>query len=214
MSDFNLNITGASGSKIPYSGYFEAEVCVSNVEHEPMPILVVPTTGYSGQVPLIVGTNIIGRLRSCVSDNSDISSAWNDAFTALSCSQTKLVKSTNMKPVILKPNKTRTLTGPVRNLDHVQNAVTENTSLGDSFNVCPRPVSMKPNVKTAQIPVRICNISVTPITIKPKSQLCDLHEVKVIENVSPFLTSEELKLDFPTENLSCQRNSTKRHLVY
>ena len=106
MSYFNLNIKGASGTKIPYSGYFEAEVCMYNVEHEPVAvqILVVPTTGYSGQVPLIVGTNIIGRLRSCVSDKSDISSIWNNAFTALSCSQTKLVKSTNKKPVILKPN--------------------------------------------------------------------------------------------------------------
>ena len=100
----------------------------------------------------------------------------------------------------------------------MQNAVTENTPLEDSFNVCPRLVSMKPNVKTARIPVRICNISARPITIKPKSQLCDLHEVKVIENVSPFSTSfsqrastgeassEELKLDLPTENLSPQQH--------
>ena len=218
MADFNLNITGASGSKIPYSGYCEAEVCMSNIEHEPVavPILIVPTTGYSGQVPLIVGTNVIGRLRSCVSDNSHISSAWNNAFIALSCSQTKLVKSTNKKPVILKPNETRILTGLVRNPSHMQNAVTENTPLEDSFNVCPRHVSMKPNVETARIPVRICNISARPITIKPKSQLCDLHEVKVIENISPFSTSfsqrasngqassEELKLDLPTEHLSPQ----------
>ena len=75
MSDFNLNITEASGSKIPYSGYSEAEACMSNVEHEPLavPALVVLTTGYSGQVP--VDTNINGRLRSCVSNSSDISSA-------------------------------------------------------------------------------------------------------------------------------------------
>ena len=61
MSDINLNITGASGSNIPYSGYFEVEVCMSNVEHEPVavPILVIPATGYFGQVPLIVGTNIL-----------------------------------------------------------------------------------------------------------------------------------------------------------
>ena len=113
MSDFNLNITGASGSKIPYRGYFEAEVCMPNIENEPLciPVLVVPTTGYSGQVPMIVGTNIIGHLRRNVSDHSSISSAWSNAFTALSCSQTKLVKSTNKKPIILKPNETRTLTG-------------------------------------------------------------------------------------------------------
>ena len=56
MSDFKLNLTGASGSKIPYSGYFEAEICMSKVDHEPVtaPVLVVPTIRYSGQAPLIV----------------------------------------------------------------------------------------------------------------------------------------------------------------
>ena len=222
MSDFNLNITGASGSKIPYLGYFEAEVCMPNIEHEPVcvPILVVPTTGYSGQVPMIVGTNIIGRLRCNVSDHSSISSAWSNAFTALSCSQTKLVKSTNKKPIILKPNETRTLTGLVRNPSQFQNAVTENTPSEDSFNVCPRLVSIKSYTKTARIPVRICNISARFITIKPKSQLCDLHEVKVIENVSPFSTSfsqkadtdkstpasEEVKLELTPDNLTPQQH--------
>ena len=194
MSDINLNITGASGSKIPYRGYFEAEVCMPNIEHESVcvPILVVPTTGYSGQEPMIVGTNIIGRLRCNVSDHSSISSAWSNA---LSCSQTKLVKSTNKKPIILKPNETQTLTGLVRNPSQFQNAVTENTHSEDSFNVCPRLVSIKSNTKTARIPVRICNISARFITIKPKSQLCDLHEVNVIENVSPFSTSFSQKAD-------------------
>ena len=56
MSDFNLNTTGASGYKIPYLGYFEAEWCMPNIEYEPVgiPVLVVPTTGYSGQVPMIL----------------------------------------------------------------------------------------------------------------------------------------------------------------
>ena len=118
MSDFNLNVTGASGSKISYLGYFKTEVCMPNIEHEPicLPVLVVPTTGHSCQVPMIVGTNIIGRLRCNVSDHSSISSAWSNAFTALfSCSQTKLIKSTNKKLIILKPNETQTLTGLVRN---------------------------------------------------------------------------------------------------
>ena len=44
MSDFKLNIQGASGSSIPCIGYFEAEVCMPESEHEPaiIPILVVP----------------------------------------------------------------------------------------------------------------------------------------------------------------------------
>ena len=86
MSDFKLNITGASGSTIPYFGYFEAEICMSNVDHEPLtvPVLVVPTTGYSGQVPIIVGTNIIGCIKGCITDKSSISNASNNAFAALS----------------------------------------------------------------------------------------------------------------------------------
>ena len=56
----------------------------------------------------------------------------------------------------------------------------------NEFNVCPRVVSVKQNMKTACVPVRICNISARPITIKPKTPLCDLHKVKVIKNVDPF----------------------------
>ena len=217
MSDFKLNIKGASGSKIPYSGYFEAEICMSNEDHEPLtvPVLVFPTTGYSGQVPMSVGTNIIGRIKGCITDKSSISNAWNNAFAALSCSQTKAVRSTNKVHIILKPNETRTLVGLVRN-PQLENAVTENTPIEDSFNVCPRLVAVKPNAKTARIPVKICNISARPITIKPKSQLCDLHEVKVIENSDPITTSfaqsastsdasaDEVKLDFFSDNLSPQ----------
>ena len=108
----------------------------------------------------------------------------------------------------------------MRNPSQFQNAVTENTPSEDSFNVCPRLVSIKSNTKTARIPVRICNISARFITIKPKSQLCDLHEVKVIENVSPFSTSfsqkadtdkstpasEEVKLELTPDNLTPQQH--------
>ena len=85
MSDFNLNITGASGSKIPYIGDFEAEVCIPESEHEPViiPILVVPVTKYSGQVPVIVGTNVIGELKVHAQETDiDIPTAWNTAFAA------------------------------------------------------------------------------------------------------------------------------------
>ena len=85
MSDFNLNIKGASGSKIPYIGYFEAEVCIPESEHEPaiIPILVVPVTNYSGQVPVIVGTNIFAELKVHAHETDiDIPTAWNTAFAA------------------------------------------------------------------------------------------------------------------------------------
>ena len=133
----------------------------------------------------------------------------------LSCSQTKLVKSTNKKPVVLKPNETRTLTGLVRNASHFETAVTENTSSQDSFNVCPRLVSIKSNTKSAKIPVKICNLSARPVIIKPKSQLCDIHEVKVVENVNPSFsqkadtsdsTSADVKLELSADILTAEQH--------
>ena len=61
---------------------------------------------------------------------------------------------------------------------HLENAVTENTPLGDSINVCPRLVSVKPNVRTDRVSVKVCNVSARPITIKPKSPLYELHLVE------------------------------------
>ena len=107
-------------------------------------------------------------------------------FTALSCCETKPVKSTNKTQIILKPNECRTITGMVRGTSQYSTAVTENKSQDCDFNVCPRVVSVKQNCKTTRIPVRVCNISARPITIKPKTQLCDLHEVQVIKSMDFF----------------------------
>ena len=61
MSNFDLNMTGASGSSISYIGYIEAQVSMSDIDHDPLtvPILILSTTRFSGQVPIIVGTNIL-----------------------------------------------------------------------------------------------------------------------------------------------------------
>ena len=213
MSDFKLNIAGASGSSIPYTGYFEAEVCVPQIEHEPeyVPILVVPTTRFSGQVPVIVCTNIIGWL-SEVAHWADLPSAWSTAFAAFSCTNRKFVKSTNKKPIVVYPNESKTITGMVRRTSHYENAVTENIDESNDLNICPCVVAVKANSKTARIPVRVCNISAWPITIQPRSQLCSLQEVNVLKLrthlvtvylwVLPQSLFEDLGIILPEENLS------------
>ena len=107
----------------------------------------------------------------------------------------------------------------------MENAVTENNSLTPDFNVCPRLISVKLNAKTARIPVRICNLSARPIAIKQRSQLCDLHAVKVVENVDPFSTSFSqrastsdshaagLEVDLSVENLTPQQHAEASSLL-
>ena len=215
VSNFDLNFTGASGSSIPYIGYIEAQLSMSDIDYDALtvPILTVSKTRFSGQVPIIVGTNIIAAFKDHVNGTASVHSAWKNAFNVLSCPQSKIVTSTNKKPVIIKSNETVTLTGLVRITATCENAVTENRP-DNEFNVCPRIVSLKQNMKTARVPVRICNISARHITIKPKTPLCNLHEVKVIKNVDPFegsfsqkasssgLCFEDIDVSLPEENLT------------
>ena len=215
MSEFNLNITGASGSKIPYIGYFESEVCIPESEHESaiIPILVVPVMKCSGQVPVIVWTNIIGELKVHAQETDiDIPTAWNTAFAASTATNSKFVKSTNKKPIVIHPKSGGYYDGMVRDTSHYDYAVMENLDDSCDIYVCPRIVAVTNNIKTARIPVRVCNISARPITIKPKTQLCSLQEVSVIKTMDPSCDSvsvegssksfQDLGIHLPKENLS------------
>ena len=187
-------------------------MCMPEREHKPAIIPVVPVTKYSGQVPVIVGTNIFGELKVHAQEiDIDIPTAWSTAFAAFTTTDSKFVKSTNKKPIVMHPNQVVTINDIVRDTSHYENAVTENIDDNGDFNVCPRIVAAKANSKTASVPVRVCNISVRPVTIKPKSQLCSLQEVNVIKTMDPSCDSmsvegssksfDDLGVHLPNENL-------------
>ncbi len=53
-----------------------------------------------------------------------------------------------------------------------------------SLAICPRVVSLgEAHSSTVRVPVRVCNLSAGPIKIRPRSNLCRLNEVKVIDSV-------------------------------
>ena len=82
MSNFHFNITGASGSKKPYIVDIEVEVNIPHFECDSaiVPILIVPVTEYSGQVPVMIGTNIISTVKAHISDTEGVPSAWSNAL--------------------------------------------------------------------------------------------------------------------------------------
>ena len=69
----------------------------------------------------------------------------------------------------------------------------------------------------------MCNFSARPITIKQKTQLCDLHGVEVIKSMDPFGSSVPSKdssesfdkygIDLPEDNLSSGELSKVRELL-
>ena len=133
-------------------------------------------------------------------------------FHAKTTTQFWINKSTNKKSIVVYPNESKTITGMVRRTSHYENAVTENIDESNDLNVCPCVVAVKANSKTARIPVRVCNISAQPITIKPRSQMCSLQEVNVIITMDPSCDSvsvgsssksfEDLGINLHKKNLS------------
>ncbi|MCG8078832.1 MAG: hypothetical protein JAY75_21660, partial [Candidatus Thiodiazotropha taylori] len=102
----------------------------------------------------------------------------------------------------------------VRNVDHVDTAITEhiNGSLSGSLTICPRLVSLKGQHTTVRVPVRVCNLSARTIEIPPKSILCSLTKVNVVDSWTPdpsrkqehesYDSPSNLNVQIDTNNLS------------
>lgn len=57
-----LKIECASGEHLPYLGYIEVELAIDNDVSDSFPLLVVPDTAYSTDVPMLLGTNVLRPL--------------------------------------------------------------------------------------------------------------------------------------------------------
>ena len=220
LSDFSLDVTGANGSKIPYLGYSVLEIVVPNIDLPAfsVPLLIVPDTSYSLSVPFIVGTNILNHIRSVRS--TGIPTALKDAFSSMSVGQSLPVTSLNERVILVKPFETVTVTGKVRATGNMVSGVTEPN---DSFllNVCPRVVKVEPNKSFSRIPVRVCNITARPLSIFPKTSLCNLQGVEVLRSIDPLegqikkthnqdKSLDDLSISIPTEGLTKDQHDDAR----
>ena len=70
----------------------------------------------------------------------------------------------------------------------IDTAVTEHTdtSLIGDLTICPRVVSLKPSSSTVRVPVRVCNLSARVVEIPPRSLLCLLSSVKVVDSWTSY----------------------------
>ncbi|VDI45425.1 Hypothetical predicted protein [Mytilus galloprovincialis] len=178
LDDFELSVSVAGGSKLPYIGYVEVEVQIPFLPGESfyVPMLVVPRSDYTNKVPVIVGTNILRlgmELVHCLDDDDiSIPKQWDVAFSSIQDNSSGVVRSSNRRPFKLFPSSYMTISGIVKLKGDVntETLVTENRSilseLSDQVVVCPRVVSVKAK----------------PVVIKPKTVLCELSGVTVVRD--------------------------------
>ena len=155
-------------------------MCDSEIE---VLALVVPTTKYSLTVPVIVGTNAIRICKTQCNNDTEIPKEWKTAFISLQKSKIGVVKSTNKFDITVQPSETVVLSGLVRKKINSGAAITESTEgTTDRLGVCPRIVSVEAPGKYQRVPVKLYNMSAKAVTIRPNSDLCELHDAKVLRS--------------------------------
>jgi hypothetical protein len=183
-----LDISVADGSRLDYLGYIDTYISVpflSNFEL-PIPVLVVHDTRFNHDCPVIVGTNVIRPLKSHQSTpDSDVPTEWQLAMDCINA-KSSTVKACSRKPISVEPYQTTIVNGFIRNVDSsVTEVVTENIT-NSPLTVCPRVVKLK-NLDYCRIAVKVCNISAKPIVIRPRSDICQISEVKVVDSLASDL---------------------------
>ena len=187
LEELKLNLEGPDGRKLPYTACTVATIVVPFCP-DPITVLalVVPTTRYNSQVPVLIGTNVISKAKEyCPTDKvSQIPSQWQDAFLSIHNGFVGFVKSTNKRSVNIEPLHTVTFSGLVRKEREVETAVTENSESASSrLGVCPRVVALDKAGQNQRVHVRVFNMSAKVITVFPHTTLCQLQEVKVLRNL-------------------------------
>ena len=144
--------------------------------------MVVPSTDYNKQVPFIIGTNVIHLCKQS-SPSVDIPVEWQTSFDSMT-DDTLPVKTTNNFNIHVAPGEVKTISGTVRNNKAFQTAVTEHVdcSLPGDLTICPRVVDLKSSSSTVRVPVCVCNLSTQAIEIPPRSLICSLSSVNVVNS--------------------------------
>ena len=116
------------------------------------------------------------------------------------------MKTTNNFSIRVGPGEVKTVNGIARKTSEINAAVTEhiNNSLSGDLTICPRVVSLKSPGTTIRVPVRVCNLSAHAIEIPPRSLLCSLNEVSVVDSWTPDLSQKQETKSSPSEDLGVQ----------
>ncbi|MCU7858926.1 MAG: DDE-type integrase/transposase/recombinase, partial [Candidatus Thiodiazotropha sp. (ex Lucinoma kastoroae)] len=125
------------------------------------------------------------------------------------------MKTTSNYAIRIAPHEIKTIHGIARRTGEFETAITEHmdTSLPGDLTICPSVVSLKSLGNTVRVPVRVCNLSARAINIPPKSLLCSLNGVSIVDSWTPSSTQkpekvssesslEDLGVSIETDNLS------------
>ena len=195
ISNLGIDISIADGSLLAVNGYIETYIRIPFLAdlEVPVPVIVVPDTSFGSICPVVIGTNVIRRCKSIAeTDNvGNIPEVWSVAFTALTCNPF-VVRSTNKRIITVGPYESLNLNGITRGCNNLAGSVVTENCIDSTtgFIVKPHVVKLPATGDCVKVPVHICNMTAKPIHIRPKSLICHLNEVNVVDNLTSCLKSD------------------------
>lgn len=210
-----INIECADGNSLPYSGYIDVTIDFSsalpNGKAQRCLLLVTPTTQYSKDTPVLIGTNILQELlNDCKDEFGDrflqtakLRTPWYLSFRSMVIRDRELrrnkdriaiVRCAGTQKITLRPNESIEILGYTdKELDFPDTTAilqeTENSSIPSYIDITPAVIRYQYR-KNGAIAVNLSNLTTNTINIAPRSILCELQPVKVADEVF-----EKLELD-------------------
>ena len=203
-----INIECADGEKLPYKGYIETEIAVNNglPKAKPLPclLLVTPDTEFSKRTPIILGTNILHEFMNECHENfgeqylqrAHLHTPWYLSFRAITIREKELrrnnhriavVKCAIVEKLTIQPNRSVEVLGYTdQELNYPSTTAMmqecEDSQISTDLDVTPTAIQYKYK-DNGEIKVTLTNLTVNPVTISPKSILCEIQPVTVTDEV-------------------------------
>ena len=211
-----LHIEGAGGHSLPYTGYIEADIQIPGITDGnglTSLFLVVPNTSYNSSVPFLIGTNILTHLMDKLKhkhgvrflQRANLTSTLQLAFRCMVTDSRRLkkdghlgeIKYASSKPITIQGNRTVTIDGRVTRSkkNGVWSAMIQeslDTHLPADIEVTPSLVTYDAN-RDQTVTVQLANLRNQPITIQPRTMICHLKAVEVVDEH----TEHEVMKDMP-----------------
>ena len=210
LDTLGLQLSTANGSNLQYIGYIETTVNVPSISsfNIEVPILVISDENCNPNCPIIIGTNVIRPIKSSLQDNSSIPEEWNAAINSISC-KSYVAKLCNKRKMKVGPYETANVSCLARGVNNnITKVVTENIDNSGNFLVCPR-VEKVQHGTCCRISVRICNLTGKTLTLNPKSNICQITEVDVVDNFASEIGLSNSQDQSQEDDLGVQIDSSK-----
>jgi len=204
LQEFELDIEGAGGHKLPYLGYIEVELAVPTLNIEPISclILVTPDTNYSQTVPVILGTNILkrvmgnieGKYGSRFQQTTQMPDVWYFTFrcmkihsreTAKQNGRLAIIRCADRKKIMIPVNTTVSIDARCDKITSTSTGVGITQMWSES--TIPGGLSVTPSLVNVQdetlMSVELSNLSSTPVVIAPGSILCQVQSCELVDDI-------------------------------